>query len=225
MRGGVALCAVTAVLLMGGAARLVEIGGETGADLRHRAERQQTASWIIPAQRGEILDARGRVLAGTVREPSVFVDPEVVGNERFTAYSVGPVLGLNPVALEEDLRAWRGSTRFVWLKRHISEEELRALEGLVAGRALSGIGVRYEMERKYPQQGNEPVAPHVLGFVGHQQAPGNRFELFGIQPHGSVCGQHETTRDLVQAAVRSVIAAHTLARSEAVDLPFPVAEQ
>ena len=166
MRGGGLLCAFVAVLLIGGAARLAQIGGENGADLRQRAEKQQTATWMITAQRGEILDARGRVLAGTVREPSAFVDPALVDDERFTAYSVGPTLGLDPAELEGNLRTWREQSRFVWLKRHITEQERVAFEGVVTGRGLAGLGIRYETTRKYPQQDDEPIAPHVLGFVG-----------------------------------------------------------
>lgn len=166
MRGGALLCALVASGLLVGVVRLAQLGGSRHAVLRDTAERQQTVSWIIPARRGEILDARGRVLAGTVRVPSVYVDPGVVEDTRFTAYSVGPLLGIDPAELEASLRAWRGQTRFVWLKRRIGDQELGALERMISGRALHGVGLRDEWAREYPQQGEQAIAAHVLGFVG-----------------------------------------------------------
>ena len=164
MRGSGVLFAVVALLLMGGAARLAYIETEQGADLLRRAERQQRATRTIAARRGEILDTRGRVLAGTVRHPSVFVDPAMVRDARFAAYSVAPVLGLDAAKLEKELHEWQAAgTHFVWLKHGISPEELDAFEKVIAARRLRAIDMQYEPTRVYPQ-GN--VAPHVLGFVG-----------------------------------------------------------
>lgn len=166
MRSATILCGLVAVLLVAGAARLAYIGGTQGPDLRAQAARQQTVRWQIPARRGEILDTRGRVLAGTLYRPSVFVDPGRVRDARFTAYSVAPILGLDAAALERDLLAWRGKTRFRWLKRLISDDELAALERLLEARQLGAVVVQFEPTRIYPQQARRPLAPHLLGFVG-----------------------------------------------------------
>ena len=164
MRGSGVLFAVVALLLIGGAARLAYIETEQGADLLRRAERQQQATRTIAARRGEILDTRGRVLAGTVRHPSVFVDPAMVRDARFAAYSIAPVLGLDPAKLEKELsEAQAAGAHFMWLKHRISPDELDAFEKVVATRRLRACDMQYEPSRVYPQ-GN--VAPHVLGFVG-----------------------------------------------------------
>lgn len=164
MRGSGFLFAVVALLLAGGGARLAYIEVTQGPELRTRAERQQQATRSIPARRGEILDTRGRVLAGTVRRPSVFVDPGLVRDARFAAYSVAPVLGMDAAELEGRLREWAANgTRFAWLKRGLTEDELAGFLTLVDARRLHAFDVQYEPQRVYPQG---RVAPHVLGFVG-----------------------------------------------------------
>jgi len=164
MRGSGLLFGMAALLLMGGAGRLAYIEYTSGAALRQQAERQQRATRIMAARRGEILDTCGRVLAGTVRYPSVFVDPGIVQDARFAAYSVAPVLGLKDAELAEQLRRWQEEgTRFAWLKRRISPDELEAFEKVVASRRLRAFDVQWEPARVYPQG---KVAPHVLGFTG-----------------------------------------------------------
>jgi len=162
MRRTGVLFAAIGVLLVAGGARLAYIGGVQGDELRRRAVRQQTASRTIPAQRGEILDTLVRVLAGTIREPSLFVDAYLVDDVRFAAYSVAPVLGLDPAALEQMLTE-RREERFVWLKRRVSAEELEAYRRVVQGRRLRAFDVQYEYTRVYP---HGQLAAHVLGFVG-----------------------------------------------------------
>lgn len=167
MRASVSLYFVltaVAALLVGGGARLAHIEHSAGELLKNAAHRQQTAVRTIPARRGEILDARGRVLAGTVRRGSVFVDPGLVRDARFAAYSLGPVLGRHPATFERELTAWRDEDkRFVWLARRISDEQLAELERVIDGRRLRAFGVQQEPARVYP---HGRVAPHVIGFVG-----------------------------------------------------------
>lgn len=164
MRSGMILSAAVAVLLAGGATRLAYIQVRQGEALRERAERQQRVTRVIPARRGEILDTRGRVLAGTVRRPSVFVDPCLVSDTRFAAYSVAPVLGLSAAELQQQLDTWQAEgLRFVWLKRRVSDEVAAAVRTVVESRRLRAFDIQEESVRVYPQG---RVAPHVLGFVG-----------------------------------------------------------
>jgi cell division protein FtsI/penicillin-binding protein 2 len=165
MRSIVLPMLVMVVLLGGGAARLVYLEVTQGPALRERAQAQQTVTVTIAGDRGEILDARGRVLAGTVRKPSVFADPSLIADIRYAAFSVAPVLGMSPAALEALLRD-PPQARFVWLKRRVSEEEVAALERVVEARRLAGFRVREEPTRVYPQG---HIAPHVIGFVGIDQ--------------------------------------------------------
>lgn len=151
-----------AVLLAAGAGRLAYLEHHSGPALRDKAQRQRSATFRISAQRGEIIDTRGRVLAGSIRRPSIFVDPSNVDDPKFAAYSMAPLLGLSAVELERMLRE-RAADRFVWVKREISQDELVAFEAQRKARRLFAFGVQEEPRRTYPLG---RVAAHVLGFVG-----------------------------------------------------------
>ena len=167
MRSGQILFLFVGVLLVAGAARLTTLELGRGAELRAAAEAQQTAKWPIPAQRGDVLDCKGRVLAGSLRTPSVFVDPALVENAGTTAEQVADVLGLDAEQLYTlIIEKHAAGRRFAWVKRNISEDELKAFNALRREQKLHGFVVRYEPQRVYPYG---DLAAAVLGFVGGEQ--------------------------------------------------------
>lgn len=167
-RGANLLIALVGFLLLGGAGRLVYIEYAEGAALREAAEDQQSHVLHIPAQRGDVLDVRGRVLAGSTRRPSIFIDPKEVRDPRFVAYTIGPILDWDPAELEQKILDWRtpnehrGPRRFVWLRRQITEQQRSQFEQARKERDLYGVGMQFEPQREYP---NGRLASHVLGFV------------------------------------------------------------
>lgn len=160
--------------LTAGAVRLVYITVLQGDELTAKAEKQHTRIIEIPAQRGSIVDAQGRVLAGSLRRPSVFVDPTLVTDPAFAAYSVGPALGMRPAELESLIRKnqcapGEPARRFVWVKREISQEELSRFRTVQDARMLRAFDVMDEVLREYPQG---RLGCHVLGFYGGGGAGG-----------------------------------------------------
>ena len=154
-----------ALLLLGGGYRLTRIEQTQGERLRGQARRQHTARWTVPAQRGSILDCRGRVLAGTVRRPAVFMDPTLIEEPRAAAEKVAPALGLDPVQLEGLIRENR-DREFVWVKRDLTDDELEAFNRVRREHRLGAFVVRHEPKRVYPYG---RLAAQVLGFVGADQ--------------------------------------------------------
>jgi cell division protein FtsI/penicillin-binding protein 2 len=203
MRIGGVLMVLAGLLLAGGGARLAYIETKQGEELRREAGRQQTAQISIPALRGEILDTRGRVLAGTIRRPSIFVDPTLVQDAEFAAYSVAPVLGLDAATLERDLRE-RRDDRFVWLKRRLADGDFQKLEKefdeLIQARRLRAFGVQYEPVRVYPQGS---IAPHVVGFVGGELQGQGGIELACEQLLAGKPGKRLSTVDVARRRVRA----------------------
>lgn len=162
MKGVTIMFASVAVLLLGGAGRLAYIEYREGPELRSRAAQQQVSTVSFPPLRGDILDARGRVLAGSAQQPSIFVDPSSVDDPEYAAYSIGPVLGLNPEALAAQIRE-RADKGFLWIRRDVSPPELSAFKAVRDARKLRAFGVQTESQRVYAFG---PVAGQVLGFVG-----------------------------------------------------------
>lgn len=123
---------------------------------------------ILPAERGEITDRHGQLLATTVELQSVFATPPTVGDAQETATALASVLKL-PVEvvqarLESD-RAW------VWLARRVSPVIAERIGDL----DLRGIGMLPETKRVYPVEGvgnDSTIAAQLIGFVdvdGHGQ--------------------------------------------------------
>ena len=119
---------------------------------------------IRPA-RGNILDSRLRVLAGSVDTRSVFADPKWIRDPGEAATKVGRILGESPDEILKKLTAKRVDEpggRFVWIARRISPEAAESIERL----GLPGIAMTSEGVRHYP---NGMLAAHALGYVGGEQ--------------------------------------------------------
>lgn len=163
------------------AGRLVQIHLRQREQLIAHTERQRRAVIKIPARRGMIVDAQGRVMAVSVERPSVYADPNripsssclpkgveltseqrlaepnVVAAYRRTGAALAEVLDMDGRILAGDLMR-RAGRRFMWVKRRVTDEQALAVKKL----GLRGVGILYEPERQYPMN---PRFAHGLGFV------------------------------------------------------------
>lgn len=174
LRSGGVLFLIVALLLVGGAGRLAWLERSQGEQLRERAVRQHTARMTIPAQRGDILDARGRVFAGSVRKPSVYMDPSIIRDAPYAAHSIAPVLGMSALEVERMIRT-QSDRAFVWLKRELTPEQVKNFQTLRDARQLWGMRIQHEPHRVYPFGS---LASQVIGFVGREP---NQPGLAGIE--------------------------------------------
>ncbi len=115
----------------------------------------------LPAERGEITDVNGELLATSVELQSVFATPPTIVDPGLAATILASVLEL-PV---EDVRARLDSTDpWVWLKRRVSPEVAERIRSL----DLRGVGMLPETKRVYPVQGvadGTTIAAQLIGFV------------------------------------------------------------
>ena len=193
------LFAGMAVLLVGGGIRLANIERERGDELRRKAQRQHIASWTIPAQRGDILDCQGRVLAGSLRRPSVFMDPAMIEDPDTAAELIAPVLGLNAEELARTIYEKRDK-RFVWVKRDITDEELAEFNLVRRENELPAFVVQHEPRRDYPYG---RMASQVLGFVGAEETGLAGIEMVYEKVLAGVPGERTSTVDARRRRVRS----------------------
>lgn len=115
----------------------------------------------IPAERGEIRDSSGVLLATSVDLQSVFATPPSVEDPQRTAELLAPILGLDSAELGSRLAS---GTAWTWLKRRVDP----AVAASVRALSLPGIGMLPETKRVYPVTGASPgstIAAQVLGFV------------------------------------------------------------
>jgi cell division protein FtsI/penicillin-binding protein 2 len=115
----------------------------------------------LPAERGEITDASGALLATSIELQSVFATPPLIADPDLAARLLAPVLDISSVQLRARLDS---DSDWVWLKRRISLEAAERIRSL----DLRGIGMLPETQRVYPIKGiaeNTTLAAQLLGFV------------------------------------------------------------
>ena len=115
----------------------------------------------LPAERGEITDANGELLATSVELQSIFATPPSVDDPLMASIILASILDIPPDEVRERLES---ESPWVWLRRRVSPEVAQRVREL----DLRGIGMLPETKRVYPVTGvaNETtIAAHVLGFV------------------------------------------------------------
>ncbi len=152
-----ALFGVFAVAILG---RLVYLQVFRHAALESQAENQQTNLLEVPAQRGDLLDRDGRVLAYSIDEDTVCAEPNRLQDKARTVARLCDALGdCDQVRRAAITRALSRRKAGVDVRRRVSADQARR----VAALGIEGIYFRKEPHRWYP---NGPLAAAVLGFVG-----------------------------------------------------------
>ena len=137
--------------------RLVDLQVLRHEDLSREATFTRERTIIRASRRGDILDARGDVLATTLFVKTVFADPSLIGtNQALVARTLAPVLRINETELAQKLR------RTAWTDK---EGQQRTGLSVAAWRAekLGQIGRNKSPKLKAPPEGNHPAPPSAGG--------------------------------------------------------------
>jgi cell division protein FtsI/penicillin-binding protein 2 len=132
-------------------------------DLARMALAQFTQQQELPAERGEITDGNGQLLATSVELQSIFATPPSIADEDLaeTAALLAAVLDLPTAEVRQRLRSDRA---FVWIERRVSPQDAERVREL----DLRGIGMLPETKRVYPVSGvadDTTLASQLLGYV------------------------------------------------------------
>jgi cell division protein FtsI/penicillin-binding protein 2 len=141
-------------------------------ELAAMALRQLAQELTLPAERGEITDRNGELLATSVEVQSVFATPPSIEDPGLASALLASALDM-PAA---EVRAKVDSDRsWVFLKRRVSAEVAEQIRDL----DLRGIGLLPETKRVYPVKGaadGTTLAAQVLGFVDNDGNPSHGVE-------------------------------------------------
>lgn len=137
--------------------RLFSLQCLQNARYRLRARDQHQSTNYIPSRRGGIFDCRGNILAASIPCYSLYCVPRRIPDDRIAgiASELSPIIELDESWLRKRLT---GSGWFVWLKRHLSDNDASRIREL----ALPGLVLKKELKRVYPK-GN--LLSQVLGFT------------------------------------------------------------
>ena len=136
--------------------QVVQQGSLSAAALGQLSQQEE-----LPAERGEITDINGALLATSIELQSVFATPPLIADPMETARLLAPVLDISSAQLRAKLG---GDRDWAWLKRRITPEAAERIRSL----DLRGIGMLPETKRVYPIEGiaqGTTLAAQVLGFV------------------------------------------------------------
>lgn len=139
------------------AARLLQLQGWQHVEMSRLADRQREYQQQIMPRPGDIFDARGRLLATTVRTPSLYLVPSGISDRWETAQRIAAVLDLSADELYEKLGRYADKD-FLWVKRRLSDSAALQIRNLALPKGTWGF--RDEYQRVYPQG---RLAAHVLG--------------------------------------------------------------
>lgn len=154
--GLVTFCAL--LLVLGG--RLVQLQGFDSGRYAKAAISDRIREFDQPAQRGQILDRDGNVLAYSVDSRIVYADPTDVENVPRTAAALAPSLNI-PEGELEALLTRKG--RYVELARDVEPQDAEQIMDL----GLRGVGQQLHQQRIYPAR---ELGANILGFTNHDGA-------------------------------------------------------
>lgn len=167
--------------------RVISFAVLQGPALAQRGEAFRYREDVVPARRGDIVDARGRVLATDIPADRVSAIVRDVEDPHRTAQLLAPLIGRSVEEIEAALR--QPGREWVVLQRQLDPDvsaKIRALE-------LPGIVLDPEPKRAYPMG---DFASQVLGFVNWEYRGAYGVEAEYDQVVGGVPGQLVGERDL-----------------------------
>ena len=152
---------------------IVLVSGRMGllAAAQPEEPRVASASNSILAQRADIVDRNGRILATNLTTHSLYAQPQIMIDPRGAARELATIFP----DLDQDqlLKDFTGKRKFLWIKKKITPSEKQAVHDL--GEPGLMFGPR-EM-RLYP---NGSLASHVLGGAGFGREGVHSAEVIGV---------------------------------------------
>ena len=132
----------------------------------------------LPAERGEITDVTGQLLATSVELQSVFATPPTMENRARAARLLAEALG---VSAKDVRRRLESDAAWVWIERRVTPAEAERVRAL----DLAGVGMLPETKRVYPVEGvagDTTIAAQLIGFVTEDaDYPGRYIGRFGVE--------------------------------------------
>lgn len=152
-------------LVLGKIFKLQVIDGDKYAA---KAQKQHQAELILSAERGNIYDRNGKVLATTVKTLSVAVDPRVITDKSSLVKNLSQILGITEAELLKKINGSKKS--FVKLARGVDYEKVSVLNAIKD----KGLIVVPEPKRSLPY-GN--VAVQIIGITNYLNKGQSGLEL------------------------------------------------
>ena len=120
--------AISLVLLIAFAVRLVDVQAVRAAGYANRADMELAKKTIIMAPRGAITDINGVEFARSVTAYRILADQAIIDYPKKLAELAAPILGMNASTLERELT---GTRRYVVISQSVKPDVWRKLESAI----------------------------------------------------------------------------------------------
>ncbi|MFM8193025.1 MAG: peptidoglycan D,D-transpeptidase FtsI family protein [Actinomycetota bacterium] len=164
--------AISLVLLIAFAVRLVDVQAVRAAGYAKRADMELAKKSIIMAPRGAITDINGVEFARSVTAYRILADQAIIDYPKKLAELAAPILGLNANSLEKQLT---GTRRYVVISQSVKPDVWRKLEAAIERfnesvseekngyvKRLAGFFAERIYVREYPEG---ELGAAVVGFI------------------------------------------------------------
>ena len=141
--------------------RLAALQFVQGAELKEKANRQQTTNRTISAKRGNIYDSTGKLLAASAKVDTVSIEPPRIKAEKkeMLAKALSSIFELD---YEEVSAKVNSSLSYETIVRKVEQEKIDELKAWMKDNDFySGINIDDDVKRYYPY-GN--LASNLIGF-------------------------------------------------------------
>ena len=138
------------------AVRAVDIQVVNNDFFKRQGELRFVRTLDLPANRGQILDRNGLILASSVIAPSVWATPEDVDISEANLVKLAKLLDMPTAELSKKLND--DDKSFVWLKRQVDVNRAKQIESL----GIKGVYLRNEYKRLYAEG---DAASSLMGFA------------------------------------------------------------
>jgi cell division protein FtsI (penicillin-binding protein 3) len=189
--------AVVGVTLVG---RLAYWQLAEGADLRALAQAQLVTNETTSqpsAERGDITDRGGALLATTAYRDLLAAYPDMMARDKRAEYArtLGDVLGFSPARTAQLVDAFDSAAPYVIVARRLTDGQSQAVRDAVTRGEVAAVNLEAQPVRFYPNAGGAPntsLASQLLGFV---TADGKG--SYGVEQadQGVLAGQDGATAD------------------------------
>ena len=177
--------------------------------LKKQGEARYARTLSVPAQRGQIVDRNGVVLASTIPARSVWAVPEETEDAtELQLANLASVLHMAPEDISQKV-AGRKKRNFVYIRRQLdtdTAERVRAMQ-------IPGIYIGNEVRRNYP---DGEISAHVVGFTDNDNNGREGVELANDQLLSGKSGARRVIRDRLGRIVEDVWVQEATAGSDVV---------
>ena len=177
------------------AVRAVDIQVVNNDFFKRQGELRFVRTLDLPANRGQILDRNGLILASSVIAPSIWATPEDVEISDANLAKLAKLLDM-PIA-EVSKKLNDDDKSFVWLKRQVDINRAKQIEAL----GIKGVYLRNEYKRQYPEG---DAVSSLMGFANVEGKGLGGIELAFNEALSGKTGSRKVIKDRLGRVVENV---------------------